>query len=305
METELQSVHVYAEWALLEALRGGDVSARGLLKAFRERAPGRAPSRVRLGPTVELCEHMAPPGMELPGVFVLQGGIVPRGLYVDNAVMAKDGNAFVGAAFVPAGAAAAADIETIFNGEVAQSQAGRSLLAALERDAPPGPCGRDRRGIISDIFAMHHDNIHRAHLYVRDHAERLRAGVGRAGAKPASSAATRSAAESPSPSPLLKLGRAERAPWVASFPGNGHLIVAGSPEFTARFVTLDGTFDDSWPEWVSPDTLFRPFDAEADPRLADRWQQATDRRLDAEVGAAFAEAAQFAAADARASSTVH
>ena len=92
---------------------------------------------------------------------------------------------------------------------------------------------------------------------------------------------------------------------MASFPGKGHLIVAGSPEFTARFVTLDGTFDDSWPEWVSPDTLFRPFDAEADPRLADRWQQATDRRLDAEVGAAFAEAAQFAAADARASSTVH
>ena len=297
------TLHAYAEWALLAALERGDTSAAGLLWGFREHAPALALGQFHLGPTVTLFEHVPPPGLdEFPDVFMLRGGVGPAGLYVVNAIVPQDGNAFVSAGFVPAQAAAPGDIETVFDGEIARSRAGGRLLAALERAAGAPAGAGDMRKTVSEILGLHHEHIYKAHLSIREHADRLRAGTRKAKAGGAAAPANPNDKRG---KPLLRLGRAEANPWVAYFPGKGHMVVAGSPEFTARFITLDGTFDDSWPEWVDPDTLFRPTTAKADPGLAERWQKASSRRLGAEVEAALAEAAQAAAVGPTSRPTLH
>ncbi len=300
------TIHTYAEAALVTALERGDTSARGLLRGFREHAPGLAPGQFRLGKGVRLFDHLPPPGMEeFAQMFVLRGGIGSAGLYVVHAVFPQDCNGYVIAGFVPALAAGPWDIDTLFRGVISQSQAGRRRLADLERSVRTGHKAEvDGAGL--GLMDVHEQNIFQAHLCVGEHADRLRAA-----ANPAAGGGARAGRAAASPHagsaglPLLRLGKAGRDPWVAFFPGRGHLVVAGTPEFTARFVTLEGTFDESWPDWVSPDTLFRRSTEKANPGLADRLQQAAFRKLDAECGAAFAEFAKAAAPAPRGPSGFH
>ena len=289
------TIHTYAEAALVTALEWGDTSPRGLLRGFREHAPGLAASQFRLGRRVRLFDHLPPPCLaDVPDMFVLHSGIGPAGLYVVHALMPQDGNGYVLASFVPARASTPWEIDALFQREVAESPTGRRSLADLERSRRPGPETPSMKDVVSGIMDVHGQNIIGAHFCIGDHADRLCAVSNRAapyGAR-GMAASTRVGVEG---RPLLKLGKAMAEPWVAPFPGRGHLIVAGTPGFTARFVTLNGLFDDSWPDWVSSDTLFRPLTAEADPGLLDRWQHAADNRLDADVGAAFKEAGKAAA----------
>ena len=270
-------LHQLACQTLRLALAAGRATPANLKAAMdHEHYPRREPqSWPTLGRVMKLTSFLPSAWLvEQGGDLIRHVGFGPEGVYFLEAYWPPYGAEHrVDVSFLPYGAEASSDIVTLLAYDIRDSRRGRDLLAALYRGPSPA---QEARGLVplgplvNDVFrAM----IGRGSDAMREHASGGYAGPA-SPLPPISPDVTAVLADRWYPQEaLFETGRGYDEKWVAALPGRGHFVAFENPNPFIAFVTLDGCYEEKWPEHAD-DLMFRPSDEDIDPGLADRIRQA-------------------------------
>ena len=280
-----RELHSLACKTLRLALAAGGATPANIRTAMDDGSyPERDPQAwIMLGRSLRMTAFLPPEWLvDEGGDLIRHVGFGKDGVYFKEGFWPPyDAEHRVEMSYLPYGAETPDDIVTLLAYDIRDSRPGRDLLAALYRGPSPAQKARGLPPLVPLVNDVFRAMIGRGNDTMREHFNGRYAGpASPLPPVPPDVAAVLADRWYPQ-EPLFKTGCGYDEKWAAALPGRGHFVAFEKPNPIIQFVTLDGRYEEQWPEH-DEGLMFRPSDEDSDPGLADRIRRADQRKKEAQ-----------------------